>query len=250
VIRASKKPPGGRLNEHVGGPRALRNDDDGEFGAHHAPFNRLGHPASNIHPSAGGDRIGRTVENRGDNTPRPCESRVDESGISGDWRKVSGITLGIRKYRLTRCFSSARVSFVPGSARQPGHGNRAARADLRIGSSGDGPGSRGAANPERGEKPQLRPIHSTGNRRVGGAECRADVERTPQLSVRQRFGRRYCDGTVYRVSVNGVDGADGAGFARPPRIQLRHRGPRQRAPRSGSPATEAGSPANRVGEAP
>jgi hypothetical protein len=147
---------------------------------------------------------------------------------------VQGSRFGVTRKRRSPTQPTDAPKGQPGdAARQPGLGNRAARADLRIGSSGDGPGSRGAANPERGEKPQLRPNHSTGNRRVDGAGRRADVERGPQLSVRQRFGRRYCDGTVYRVSVNGVDGANGAGFARPPRVQLRQRGPRQRAPRSG-----------------
>ena len=50
---ATKKPPGGRLNEHVGGPRALRNDDDGEVvgggcAAHHPPFNPARPRSSNV----------------------------------------------------------------------------------------------------------------------------------------------------------------------------------------------------------
>jgi hypothetical protein len=58
---------------------------------------------------------------------------------------------------------------------------------------------------------RLRPDRTTGNRREEGPRFRADAVRTPQLFVRSWFGRRYCDGTVYRVSVNGVDGANGAG---------------------------------------
>src|SRR5690606_3240666 len=71
---ATKKPPGGRLDEHVVGPRALGNDDDAgreevvRVPVHRAPFKRLGGRTSielPLPPAASwGQRCARDVNGR------------------------------------------------------------------------------------------------------------------------------------------------------------------------------------------
>jgi hypothetical protein len=191
------------------------------------------------------------VEKRGENTRCTCERRVDETRNSGDLGKVQGISLGIRKYRLTRGFPSARVSSRTGQ-RTPTGAGKPSRSSPIFGSGSAETGRADEAQRVRNgaRSHKLRPDRTTGNRRGEGPRFRADAVRTPQLFVRSWFGRRYCDGTVYRVSVNGVDGANGAGQ---PADRGSNSGNGVRVsgrPGRGSPATGSASAGDRVGAAP
>lgn len=79
--------------------------------------------------SANAELSGRRRHGRfwGQSCARACVRKVDDDTNPGDCEKVRGITLGIEKYPLTWCFSSAKVSLVPESARRPGPGNRVVR---------------------------------------------------------------------------------------------------------------------------
>jgi len=81
-----KKPPGGRLDEHVGWPRVLGNDDDGGQElvtvGHRCPFNPLGAPIINHDAQPLVEFLCMNVADL-----------VDDDSIPGGKRKVPGITL-------------------------------------------------------------------------------------------------------------------------------------------------------------
>jgi hypothetical protein len=91
-MRATKKPPGGRLGEHVDGPRALVNDDDGgEVAAHRQLFNRSDLFESNIaRREFSSPKRCAIAANWGHPCARSCVRTVDDGQILGIDEKFRG----------------------------------------------------------------------------------------------------------------------------------------------------------------
>ncbi len=174
-----------------------------------------------------------SVDNDGENTVPACERTVDDRRNPGDCRKVRGITLGIRKYRLTRGFVFARVMNVPESARQPGANDRVAqhRSSERCG--GVTSSVHEAQRVRTGQEATV--LRGTAHRETG--ESGGEVPGRPRAGhpncpARDPTGRRECDDAGNRVSVNGVEGLHEPGN-RQPGAPLRQRSSLRRVTGSG-----------------
>lgn len=160
-----------------------------------------------------------------------CERTVDGSGNPGDWWKLPGITLGIRKYLLTWCLWSATVSTRTGERTPTGVGHRVRRArPSGRPSRGTDPIHEVEAAPDGARSHVLRGTGSPGDRRSRTAEQGRRREGTPTV-LGAEIRRRQRDGTGDRVSVNGVEGR-------------RSRATGNRVP---TPVTEVGSPTEGAG---
>lgn len=173
------------------------------------------------------------MDNGGENPTRSCERTVDDRGNPGDSGKVRGITLGIQKYPLTRCFVFARVMDVPESARRPGANNRVAQHRSSERSRVVTSSSHEAQRVRTGHEATV--LRGTARRATG--ESGDEVPGRPRAGhpncpVRDPTGRRESDDAGNRVSVNGVEGLHEPGN-RQPGAPLRQRSSLRRVTGSG-----------------
>ena len=173
----------------------------------------------------------------GENTVHDAvHSQVDDTMKSWGFDESSGDNPGDSKIPLDLGF---RVRECSHSYRRA-HANRgreigSIETDLRVGRRAiTSTVHEARAAPDGARSHMLRRTESPGNRRPRAARFPGRVERsTPTARPRRGSGGVQCDGTVYRVSVNGVEGSNGAGR------------PADRAP---TPATGSASAGNRVGD--
>jgi hypothetical protein len=140
-------------------------------------------PALSNHTARSRELHRPTVDNHGENRHSTCERAVDDRRNPGDSWKVQGITLGIQKYPLTWCFSSANVSTRTGE-RTPTGAGKPGRSRPIFGSeeSDHGPGPRGESGSGRGKKPHASTHRATGQPEVTDGEVSGPTaSRAPQL---------------------------------------------------------------------
>jgi hypothetical protein len=227
---------------------------------HHGHSTRANRLRQRSKPAPACDDLGKSLCTSGGRT-------VDDSANSGDSRKLSGITLGIRKYPLTWDYASANVSPVPGSARQPGPKDRvfgatpSGRATRKTtsaheaeatpdGARSHAPKRRAPGFPERRAEGQLRCTGTSVRRRLRTAKHGPKVTGAPQLLSRSQDRGAIGDGTGNRVSVNGArplgratgpesnSGNGGSGQTDPDRVG----GHRRRATGGGADRSRTGQP--------